>query len=494
MNNKKENGQNLIEVLLALALFLILIGGSAILAFRYLNTFQAAKDLTQIQSVTKESFEAIQSLAYNNWASLQNGSYGLNPTSGQWQLQALPDTVDNRYTRTVTISSVSRDASCQIVTQGGTADPDTKLVTVNLSWPNAGATQNKSFNQYFTSWNNPTSCLMAQGSGDGDTGGSSPSGDWQHPVLLGSIDVGAGNSATDVDVMNKIIYISTESSSKAKPDILSFDASNPASPVLLDSLDVDAYSIQSIDYSNNYLYGAATGVIPDLKVVNASNPGDLSLASEYNVITFVDAKSLFKKGDIVYLGVKNTIFNGEFFALDVSDPVHPSQKDVLEIDGNVNKIVVKNDIAYLATSNDTKKLVLVNVSDPDNLQELGFLNVSGTTDALSVFVVSPSRVYLGVGNILYIVNASDPAHISILGSLDVGGNVNDIYVAGNLAFLATGNSNREFQVVNISVPASPSLWSYANFSQVATGVDYENNYVYIALRSNDALRIVTAGP
>lgn len=484
----------MIEVIVSLALFLVLIGGSSLLAFRYLDTFQVAKDLAQTQSITQESFEAVQSIAYDDWSSLQNGDYGLTSASGQWQLQASPDTIDDKYTRTVSISSIYRDVNCQIVAQGGTDDPDTKLVTVNVSWPGVGSSKSKSFTQYFTSWNNPTTCLLAQGPTDGDTGGSPPSGDWQHPISVGSIDVGAGNSATDVDVMNHIAYVSTESSVRNKPDVFSYDVSNPVSPALLDSLDVDAYSVQSIDYSNDYVYGASAGVIPDLKVVGASDPQNLSLASEFNVITFVDAKSIFKKDDTVYLGVANTIFNGEFFAIDVSDSYHPSLRDTLEVTGNINKIFIKDDVAYLATSNNSKELVLVDVSDPDHLSILGYLDVSGSTDALSVFVVNPEKVYLGVGNTLYVVNASNPSNITITGSLDVGGNVNDIYVSGNLAFLATSNSNREFQAISISTPASPSVWSYLNFPQTATGIDYENNYVYVSLRSNDGLRILTSSP
>lgn len=491
---RDEKGQNLIETLLALALFFVFISGSLILIFRHLDTFEKAEDLEKAQTIAGQSFEAVQGISYNGWSNLANGTYGLSSSSGSWHFQPSPDVIDNKYTRTITVAAVNRDVNCDITTSGGTADPDTKLVTTSVTWQDAGVPRSESFRQYFTSWNNPTTCLVAQEPSDGDTGGSSPSGDWQHPISVGSIDVGAGNSATDVDVMNKIVYISTESSVRSKPDILSYDASNPASPVSLDSLDVGADSLQNIDYSGNYVYGAAAGVIPDLKVVNASDPSNLSLASDYNVITFVNAKSVFKEGNIVYLGVQKTSFNGEFFSIDVSDPKHPSQKGVLEINNDVNKIFVKNNIAYLATSNDSKELVLVDVSDPKNLRELGSLNISGSTDALSVFVTSPDKVYLGVGSVLYIIDASDPAHISIRGSLNVGGDVNDIYVSGNLAFLATANSNREFQVINISDLAHPTLWSYLNFPQTATGVDYENNYVYLSVRSNDGLRIVTSGP
>lgn len=328
----------------------------------------------------------------------------------------------------------------------------------------------------------------------GDTGGSNPTGNWQNPITLSSIDVGAGNQATDVDVSGNTVYISTQSSSRSKPDVHAFDVSNPASPFLLDDLDAGAYALASLDYNNGYVYGASTGVIPDLKVIDAHNPADLNVASDFNVITFVNAKSVLKINTTVYLGVQKTAFNGEFFALDVADPLNPSQLDVFEINGDANKIFYKNHLAYVATSRDDKELFILNVANPASISEAGHLDISGSSDAIGIFVQSASRVFLGAGNILYVLDAADPLHISILGSLDVGGAINDIYVAGNLAFLATSNSNREFQVTDVSNPASPTLYSYFNFSQVATGVDYQNNIVYVSVRSNDGLRIITSSP
>ena len=45
-----------------------------------------------------------------------------------------------------------------------------------------------------------------------------------------------------------------------------------------------------------------------------------------------------------------------------------------------------------------------------------------------------------------------------------------------------------------SSSTSPVLHSSFNFPQVATGVDYEDNLVYVSVRSNDALRIITSSP
>ncbi|MDP3052026.1 MAG: hypothetical protein Q8N42_00800 [bacterium] len=328
----------------------------------------------------------------------------------------------------------------------------------------------------------------------GDGGGSSPTGNWQSLITLGTIDVGPGNQATDVDVFGNTVYISTQASVKSTPDIHAFNVSNPVSPSLLDNLDVGAYALASIDYNSDYVYGASTGVIPDLKVIDAHNPGNLSVASEFNVITFVNAKSVLKVNTTVYLGVQKTSFNGEFFTIDVTDPLNPSQIDVFEINGDVNKIFYKNHLAYIATSRDDRELFILNVANPADIKEAGYLNIGGSADANSVFVQSASRVFLGAGNIFYVLDATDPLHVSIIGSLDVGGIINDIYVAGALAFLATSNSNREFQIIDVSNSASPALYSYLNLAQIATGIDYQNNIVYVSIRSNDGLRIITSSP
>lgn len=157
---KKPDGQNLLEVLVALAIFLYFLSGAAILAFRHLNTINKANDLSDVGSIGEESLEAIQSIAYNNWPALADGSYGLTSAGGSWQLQVSPDSVNGKYSRTVIISPVKRDIDCNIVLSGGTSDPDTKLVTININWPDFNTSRTRSFTQYFTRWDAPTYCVV----------------------------------------------------------------------------------------------------------------------------------------------------------------------------------------------------------------------------------------------------------------------------------------------------------------------------------------------
>jgi len=76
--------------------------------------------------------------------------YGLVFDAGVWQVTADNIWVDNTFERTITLSTVYRDSSGDIVSLGGTLDPDTLLLVSNVSWSNRGATTTKSISTYLT--------------------------------------------------------------------------------------------------------------------------------------------------------------------------------------------------------------------------------------------------------------------------------------------------------------------------------------------------------
>lgn len=165
---------------------------------------------------------------------------------------------------------------------------------------------------------------------------------------------------------------------------------------------------------------------------------------------------------------------------------------MFEVNGKVGDIYVRGNYAFIATGRDDAEFMIINISNPASMTQAGLLNLEGTSDGTAVFATNTNVVLVGTGSKLYYIDVANPAAPALLGSADTGGTVNDIYVQENLAFLGTSDSNREFQVWDISNPASMSLWSSLNFPQVASGIDYEDNVVYVAVRSNDALRIITS--
>ncbi|MDP3985521.1 MAG: hypothetical protein Q8P82_02040, partial [bacterium] len=93
---------------------------------------------------------------------------------------------------------------------------------------------------------------------------------------------------------------------------------------------------------------------------------------------------------------------------------------------------------------------------------------------------------------LAIINVANPAVPTVIGSLNFGSSVQSVYAADTLMFTATANANEEFQIYEITDPIDIQYYSGLNFPQVATDIAFENNTIYVSVRSNEALRIITS--
>lgn len=158
IENTKKTGFILLEIIIAITLitivFVILLGVS----FSALNLSTSAQKETQADSLIKEEFEALRNFrdgttwATNGLGTVNTGSgnpYYLVNNSNKWALTSGTETV-GIFTRKIVFDKVSRDASMNIVSSGGTNDSDTIKVTITVSWP--GRTlQDVS---YLTNWKN----------------------------------------------------------------------------------------------------------------------------------------------------------------------------------------------------------------------------------------------------------------------------------------------------------------------------------------------------
>ncbi len=337
----------------------------------------------------------------------------------------------------------------------------------------------------------------------GDTGGSGLSGDWRNPRTLGSIDLGPGNSATGLDVLNKIVYLSSAASDSKKPDFYIVDATNGQSPVIVSSLNTGT-GLNAVDVAGHYAYVGNNEDDEQLQIIDVSNINNPLLVKSYELLGVSGAgavgNSIFYYGSKIYIGTKKAT-GPEFHVVDVSSATNPVELGSFEVNANVNDIYVRNDIAYIATS-DNQELILLDVFNPSNISKISGYDAPGDSeDGKSLYLVV-NNLYLGrlIGgnheehHEFHILNVGSSTAIQNLGSKDMAADVNSVVVCDYLAFLATSDSNKEFQVWNISNPANIAFWSSFNFSQVATGIDYEDNIIYVSVRSNDALRIITSSP
>lgn len=473
-----QKGQSFIEVLVAMGIF-SMVSLSAFLVFFGGQSLSVDSQNAQIAGdYATEGSEAARTIRDRNWTELSDGSHGIVSLNDQWYFSSSTSDSKDIFTRTIAISTV---------------DSNTKRATTTITWQISPLRiQTIEFVELLTSWS------IVQDSG-GDSGGSGVSGDWRNPRTLGSIDLGPGNSATDLDVKNKYVYISAEASASAKPDFFIINATNGEMPQQVSSLDIGSKGLNSLDVAGTYVYGANQATNAQLKVINVSNLDNPVVAATLQLPGVSGSgaigNTIFYLADKIYIGTK-AASGPEFHIIDVSSPGNPSSLGSFEVGADVNDIYVVADTAYLATSHDSKRLLILNVANPANIAQSGAFDNGSSDDGKSVYPVG-NLAYVGAisgSNNFSILDASSFSAISQLSAINLSADLNDSVVRDDLAFLATSDSNKEFQIWNVTNSASPEFWSSFNFPQVATGIDFEDNLVYVAVRSNDALRIITSSP
>ncbi len=452
-----REGQSTLEIIIAIMILATGITAAILALFGGQSLSLDSQEANAALRIAHEEVGKIESQALYDFAGIASSS-----------------STEAEFTKEITVLSVSTS---------------TKRVTVRVSWrTNPLRLQDLELVTLVTDWKS------VQDTG-GDTGGGSPSGDWKNPTTFGSVDLGPGESATDLDVINKIVYMTATASDNKKADFFIVDARNGASPAVTSSIDTGP-GLNAIDAISGYAFVANNSSTAQLQVIDTSNLNSPTLVASFTLPGVSGAgaigNTIFYANNKVYMGTENAT-GPEFHIIDVSNQTNPVSLGSREMNMEVNAIYVRNNLAYVAVRDDPR-LRIYDVSDPSNITQVGSFTAGGQWP-VSLWLAS-STAYLGTEQgaqrEVFIINVSSSSSPTSTGSFNVSDNVNDIRVNGNLAFLATADSNAEFQTWDIANPASTSLWSSFNFPQVGSGVDYENNLVYVAVRSNDALRIITS--
>jgi Tfp pilus assembly protein PilV len=88
-----EKGQSLIELVIAIGIFVIIVSSLAILMFNSYDTGRLAAEITQANFLAEEGLEITRSIRDNNWQDLTN----------------LSDTIDGKFNRFVSIEDIGID-------------------------------------------------------------------------------------------------------------------------------------------------------------------------------------------------------------------------------------------------------------------------------------------------------------------------------------------------------------------------------------------------
>ncbi len=171
---KFQKGQFTIEVILASALFMIFSVGIVSVVLQGLDANRVSNETIIANSYASEGIEAVRSMRNQSFGNLvSTTSAGLVRTGGNVWGFGGTNNAFTKYTRSIAVLSVNRDASGNIVATGGTLDPNTKKITSTVTW-NVSPQRNNSIvlTTYLTNWRStPASCTAyCQGLGNYTTG------------------------------------------------------------------------------------------------------------------------------------------------------------------------------------------------------------------------------------------------------------------------------------------------------------------------------------
>jgi hypothetical protein len=160
----------------------------------------------------------------------------------------------------------------------------------------------------------------------------------------------------------------------------------------------------------------ATSSAPDAKISGGSTAPATAITYSYGLI---------------YLGLQKTISGDEFNIIDIHDPAHPHWVSGVPIGRSVNRILIHDDVAYIATDDNAQELIAIDVHDPLHPFIIGRWNASGSTGfgfgtALRIFnsTLLFGRSYVSNAPELSALAISDPKNISELSHQNIGNILN----------------------------------------------------------------------
>ena len=158
MYKKKNKGMGLVEIIIGSAI--ISVGILAIINSYniYIGYALSNKKNVQASYLLEEGLEVVTFMRDKSWSAnispLSPGvEYYLNFNGTIWATTTTPEYVDGQFFRSFNLSNVNRDSG-DLISDSGTNDPNTKLLTVTVSYWQGHSTSTKSIGTYITNLNN----------------------------------------------------------------------------------------------------------------------------------------------------------------------------------------------------------------------------------------------------------------------------------------------------------------------------------------------------
>ncbi len=214
-----------------------------------------------------------------------------------------------------------------------------------------------------------------------------------------------------------------------------------------------------------------TSTVSELTNWMATLPKYWSAASQYGGVDVTGTIAGWKvatSGSYAYM-VRKSATGPNFIVINISTPTAPTVVGTLTLTGTPTNIAVSGNYAYVSNSSTSGELQIVNVTTPAAPALSGTYNASGLAGGgLGVYAVGTTAYLVRAANSgtdeFVIVNAATPSSPTRVGGYGLNVAMNEVYVTGTVAYVATGSDTQELLPINIATPSAPTAGTAINLT------------------------------
>jgi len=527
-----QSAYSLVELLMAIGIFGVL---TTILFTGFIATREGKpqhEERMEASILYQETIEALRIIREQGWENIaNNGTFHPQATTDSWTLIAGGELINEAtgLSRSIVISDVYRDQGGNITSIGGTIDPSTKAITINIEWTQP-LVSSYNFTIYlsryldnlaftnttiedFSKSGYSTNNVQITEEDDGEiklVPAGAGHGNWCEPgeAWVSELDLPKNGEARAITAIEGKIFTGTGlNASGVSLAYVTSDNQNP--PVTNVAGTIDGYKTNDVFGTNDYGFLATDTndrevVIVDLNNIDP-NTKVMNLLGYYDIPGNTDGTSLFISNNVGYVTASNNLYS-----FDVSNIIGSSSQNSLgsvALGGTALSVYVINNTAYVAVDSTSNQLKIIDVSSPNNMSVLASVTVNGA-EGRDVYVSQDgNRAYLvtksDAGKAeFFIINIENKSNPTIVSSYDTNGmdpKAVDVILSDHLA-IVVGVGGEEYQVVTIAPETNLTrcggMTGLGGVYDVATVVEADGDaYAYINTAQSDSeLKVIEGGP
>ncbi len=409
-----RDGFSIVEVLVAIAVFVLTLSGASALLFSSQSLYQANETVFKSLLYAQEGIEAVKAMRDGSWDNLSAGDHGLAQSANAWIFSGDSDVLENKYRRVINLTAINENKF---------------QVTSQVSWFNSvGKEREVHLTAYLTNWQRA-----------------------REDASSGVANLGDSSKAVYVD--GAYTYLAINDSAKTLAVV---DTADPLSPQVLTNLGLNGRGID-VFIDGNYAYVAidANKVV----IVDISDPSTPSQIASISLSAQPNA--VFVQDGYLYIGQDKN--NEGLVIYSVANPQYPYFWNSYNIQGSaVHDVKLRNGFIFM-TINAGRGF------DMDEAGNYAFVSVDSAGGGFEVerilyyrWWVQIQRIAIvdigGAGSDVFLnnntayvaarvqdaglveIDVTDPESPAYLGGTDIGGEGNGVFYQNGYAYMAVENA------------------------------------------------------